>query len=190
VQLGPEDKLAAAVFAVGLLEGFVRREDVVLWADSRIESTDAPPEWLLDLSLSHNFHILDLVGLLNRVSEGVDPVSTCRAVYALLPEVGAYTFDRAASFAARLYGITYVCFKGDWSHELLSTADQLADEFELLRGGYVRATEGEVVAALQRFVREHRNMDIVRLLHPVRWSDAEEVPAPTPEAAPRDPRER
>src|SRR5689334_14304447 len=93
----PEEKLAASVFALGLRHGFVRREDVVRWADRRIEWSDTPPEWLIDLSLSPNLHWVDLVSRLNQVAEGVDRVATCKAVYALLPDADGLSFDEAAA---------------------------------------------------------------------------------------------
>src|SRR6185503_8046748 len=170
----PEDKLAASVFALGLRHGFIRREDVVRWADGRIEASGTPPVWLIDLSLSQTQHLLDVIGLLDRVAAGVDSVLTCKAVYALLPDVSGSPFDRAERFAARVYVITAECLKWDWSQELMSTTDKLADDFDFLRDGYLDATEGEVIGAVQQFVLLHRDEAIVRLLHPVTWSDARE----------------
>ena len=142
------------------------------------------PVWLIDLSLSQTLHLLDVIGLLDRVAAGVDPVLTCKAVYALLPDVSGYTFDQAAAFAARVYEITAECLKWDWSQELMSTTDKLADDFDFLRDGYLDATEGEVIGAVQQFVQRHRDEAIVRLLHPVTWSDAREsgTVRPTPDA--------
>jgi hypothetical protein len=163
----PQEKLAASVFSLGLRHGFVRREDVVRWADRRVEISDTPEEWLIDLSLSPTFHAEDLVSLLDRIADGVDRVATCNAVYALLPDAGGLSFDEAAAYAARVYRITYDCLGGDWSYELLGVTDQIADDFDFL---YLRATEDDVVGALRQFVESHRDEQIVRLLDPVRWS--------------------
>ena len=171
----PDESLAASVFALGLRLGFVRRDDVVRWADLRIESSPGtPPDWLIDLSLSPRLHLEDLIHLLQRLARGADPAATCRAVYALLPDVAGHTFDQSAAFAARLYQITYECLDGDWSQPLLSAADNLADNFDFLRDGDLDATELELIAAVRRFVDDHRDERIVRLLDPVRWSE----PAP------------
>lgn len=164
------DKLAASVFALGLTHGFVRREDVVRWADRRILEIDHAPEWLIDLSLSRDRHFMDLIGDLKRLADGVDPVTTCEAVYALLPDVSSYTFDEAETFAGRLYRITYQCLNGDRSKKFLSATDSLADHFEFLREGDLATTEQAVIGAVRQFVEDHRNDSIVRLLHPVRWS--------------------
>lgn len=172
MQPTPQEKLAASVFALGIVQGFVRREDVVRWADRRIAETDSPSAWLIDLSLSQHQHVLDLLGNLRRLAAGVDPVATCKAIYALLPDVNGYTFDQAEAFAARVYQLTFECLNGDWSQQLLSTTDDLADNFEFLRKGYscVNATEGELIADVQQFIEDHRDEAIVRVLYPVRWS--------------------
>jgi hypothetical protein len=164
-----EEKLAASVFALGLRHGFVRREDVVRWADRRIEGSDTPAAWLIELSMSQDRHWLDVVSVLNRVAEGVDRAATCRAVYALLPDAGGLSFNEAAAYAACVYRITAECLDWDWAHELLRATDRIADDFDLF--AYLRATETEVVGALLQFVDDDRDEQIVRLLDPVRWSE-------------------
>jgi len=176
------DKLAASVFALGLSLGFVLREDIVRWADRRIGELDVAPEWLIELCMSKPKHFLDLISDLNRIGEGVDPVATCGATFALLPEVDDYTFDQTAAFAKRIYKITYQCLKGDWSKPLLKTTDGLADDFEFLREGYLAATEQSVIGAVKEFVRHHRSDEIIGLLDPVKWvggkdESTEQVPA-------------
>ena len=170
----PDDKLAASVFALGLSAGFVRREDVVRWADRRIAEGDVPPPWLIDLSLSEGQHLLDVVGDLKRLAEDAGPVVTCEAAYALLPDVAGYSFARAAALAKRVYRITYERLGGDWSQPLLATTDRLADDFDFLRDGYLNSTEQAVVGAFQQFVEDHRVERLVRLLLPVRWATEDE----------------
>jgi hypothetical protein len=173
------DRLAASVFALGLAHGFVRREDVIGWADRRITKTDSPPpEWLIDLSLSRDRHRLDLIGDLKRLAEGVDPAATCNATYALLPDEDGFSFDEAAALAARLYRITHDCLTGDWSNPLLHVTDALADDFDFLRDGYLAATEEQVVGAVRKFVRDHRDDAVARLLHPATWMPTPKVVSP------------
>ncbi len=179
VEPKPDDKLVAAVAARGLSLGAVRREDVVRWADRRIAEIDVPPAWLVDLSLSQDRHRLDLIGDLNRLGDGVDPVAVCRAIYALLPDVGGRSFDRVARVAKQVYRTTYECLGGDWSQPLLSVTDNLADAFDFLRDGYLNSTEQAVAGAVERFAEEHRNGAIVGLLRPIAWSwEPERRPEP------------
>ena len=168
-----DDKLAASVFAVGIERGFVRRRDVVGWADRRIEEVDVPGQWLIDLSLSRHAHVLDLIGTLRRVAAGVDPVATCKAVYALLPENDSYTFDQAKAVADWIYDFTFECLNGDWSQELLTVTDDLADNFDFLREGYIKGSEADLIADVREFIRDHRDQAVRRLLHPVQWSPGE-----------------
>ncbi len=174
MQSTPDDKLAASVFAVGLSLGFLRREDIIRWADRRISQVDIPDTWLIDLSLARDRDWLEVTDDLRHLASDVDPVATCTAVYALLPDISGYTFDQAADFARRLYEITHHSLNGDWENELLPISDNLMENFELVRAKYVKTTEHEVIAAVQQFVAEHRSAEIVRMLDPVRWSVAQE----------------
>ena len=165
----PEDKLVASVFALGLRLGSVPREDVVRWADGRIEEIEQPPAWLIDLSLSESRHIMDLISDLRRVASGVAPVDTLKTVYALLPEPKEWTFEKAEEFAGRLYRLTHECLSGDWSHELVRTTDRLADEFEFQREGYLSVSRDSLIGAVRRFLNQNRDEESVRLLRPIRW---------------------
>lgn len=165
-----EDKVAASVLALGLLHGFVQREDVVRWADERIAATDSPPLWLIDLSLSQNRHILDVIALLKPITEGVDAMTTCRTVYALLPNLSGCTFGEASLWAKLVYRITRDCFKDDWSVELLPMADSVAETFDLVRDGYSTLNGQQATEQLVGFVAEHRAEAFVRALQPVVWS--------------------
>jgi hypothetical protein len=157
----PQDKLAASVFSVGLVHGLTSREEVVNWADRRIESTDTPPQWLIDLSLSQNLHLLDIVGLLERVAEGVDPVTTCRAVYALFPDAAGLSLDEATSLSSQLYQVTLHTLDGDWN-DLMSEVTHIDDSFSLLP--YIDLTERGAVLQLHEFIERHRNPDVVGFL--------------------------
>ena len=170
MQPTPQEKLAASVFAAGLLHGFVRHEDVVRWADRRIEAADVPPPWLIDLSLSQRLHVLDVSGILKSVAAGTDPVATCEAIYALVPIMGR-TFVDAEKMAARLYRTTRDCLEADWNRPLLSQVDHISDTFQLVRDGYTDLTEHDAIRRLHEFVGKHHNPELLRLLDPVAWSD-------------------
>ena len=167
----PDDRLAASVFAAGLNLGFVRREDVVRWADRRIDELPTPPGWLIDLSLSRNLDLTDLVSMLRRVGAGADPVETCKAVYALFPDVRDLSFDRAAERAGLLYRITAECLAWDWDCPLLAEADHVDDMFGFVRDGYVDLGREGAVAQFQEFLDRHRGPGSAGLLHPVAWSE-------------------
>jgi hypothetical protein len=170
MHVSPDDRFATSVLAAGLLLGLFHREDVVRWADRRIESSDIPPGWLIDLSLSQNLHDLDLIALLRRVGAGADPVATCRALYAFCPGARGLSFDAAAKLAERLYHITYDCLDGDWTRPLLAEADQVADTFDFVREGYVDLSRDDAVRQLDEFIERHRDEDLVKRLAPVAWS--------------------
>jgi hypothetical protein len=165
----PDDRLATSVFAVGLSLGFVRREDVVRWADRRIEELNIPPVWLIDLSLSLNLHLSDLTSLLQRVGHGADPAGTVEAILALLPPVAASTVEEAERIASRLYDIAYECFNGEWDYPLLAEADRVLDAFEFDWRGYPRSSAEEAVKQLHAFIERHRNRELVKRLWPVTW---------------------
>ena len=168
--ISPDDRLAASVFAAGLLLNFVRREDVVRWADRRIEALPTAPAWLMDLSLSQDTHPADLVSLLRRVGAGVDPVATCEAILALYPEVEAPSFDGAAKLAEGLYRLVSECLGWDWKYPLRAEVDDVTDSFDFARDGYLDASPDEAVEQFRRFIERHRDDRIVKLLHPVVWS--------------------
>ena len=165
----PEDKLVASVFALGLRLGSVRREDVVRWADSRIEEIEQSPVWLIDLSLSESRHIMDIISDLRRIASGVAPVDTLKAVYALLPEPKEWTFENAEELAGRLYRLTHECLHEDWSHELVRITDRLALDFEFQREGYLSVSRDSLIGAVRRFLNLYLDEQRVRLLPPIRW---------------------
>lgn len=151
------DKLCASVFAHGLWLRFVRSEDVVRWAERRIEEVDLAPEWLIDLSLMQETNVFYVIGQLKRIANDTDRVLICKAIYSLLPDIGGYSFKQAEAFAEMLYQITCDCVMADWSHELLKTSNWLAESFWMLREGYVAGTERELIDDVKRFVEVYRD---------------------------------
>ena len=171
-----DDALAVSVFALALDHGFVRREDVVRWADRRIAETDIPPAWLIDLSLSQDRHLSDLISELSEVGTDVSAEAVLRAVLALVPGVRAMSFDEAETLAKRLYGIARHRID-DWGSKLLGEADAIDDEFALVRSGY--CSRQAAVERLADFVADNRDERAPEVLRPVVWSP----PLPTGAAA-------
>ena len=167
--LTSDDALAASAFALGLTFGFVRRTDVVLWADRRIGELEQPSAWLIDLSLSQEWYIADLISHLKQAAEAVKPVDICSAVYAIAPHAGGLSFDQAESLAKLLYRITRECLGGDWSYPLLAQTDEIADSFAFVRDGYSSLTTEQATEQLAEFIEKHRIESTTRALLPVVW---------------------
>ena len=173
MDVSPDDRLAASVFETGLMLGVIKRQDVVRWADRRLESMQSPPDWLIDLSLSQNLHVLDVISLLKRVSAGADRLDTCKALLALFPPLQPRTFDKAEKVAKQLYRITHECLHGDWQLPLLAESDNVADTFDFIRDRYVNLHPDEAVKQLLDFIDRHRDEAVVELLRPVKWSETQ-----------------
>src|SRR5438046_1318671 len=90
------DPLLTGVMAAGLRLGVAGdREDVVRWADCQIGQRDDVPAWLIDLSMSHDKHNLDIIGILNRVAGDADCLAVCRGLYSLIPVLPVdYSYDQ------------------------------------------------------------------------------------------------
>jgi hypothetical protein len=160
----PPVPLVAAVLAAGVWFGLVEREDVIAWADHLIEKTDQPPLWMIDLSLSHDLHVVDVVRLLNEVGTGVVPIDICRGLYGFLPSPEGYSFEQAEALAKRLYQIARHCFDADWRQQLLCDADQLDDTFLLVRDATFSVTTNEVVWQVWEFLDVNRNAAVKRFI--------------------------
>jgi hypothetical protein len=142
---------------------------VIGWADRQIESLDLPPAWLIDLAMSHQFDVLDVIALLKPVADGAVPAETLTAAFALLPKVEFNDIDAAEKFAKRLYSIAYDCLHGDWTQEVLVDLDQLSDGFDIYWGRSGSVTEQELMREVSAFVARHRQDAPAELLHPVTW---------------------
>ena len=165
----PSDPLAASVFALGSSLDFVRREDVVRWADRQIQEMDQPPIWLIELSLSQNQHILDFITALKQIGADVEPETTCKAIYALLPDVSGFTFDQAEAMAKLVYRITRECLNGDWACPLLGETDEIADTFSHVRDGFTTLNEHDAIQQFKDFANRFRSEEVAKLLSPVEF---------------------
>lgn len=165
LEIPNEDELAASIFALGLSLGFVRREDVVRWADRRIEEIDQPPLWLIDLSLSQEILLMDVISNLKEAGKGADPKAVFKITFGSLPNVRDLSFDQAESLASRVYYITR-----NWTGQeipLIDEASRIDDTFCLARAGIL--SQQQALQQLTTFFDEHRDEGVARLLQPVMW---------------------
>jgi hypothetical protein len=168
-----DDTTIAGVFEVGLFCGVLRREDLIQWADAEIEQRAEPAEWLLDLSLSGNAHILDVVGLLRRASAPANSLAICRVLFALLPDVEGASPDKMAVLAHRIYRVTYWHLGPDWTNPLLREADKLHEDFNLALYALIGYSLEDACRQLRDFVRRFKDVETARRLWPVRWHSEE-----------------
>ena len=97
------DATSTAILAAGLRLGVLDPAAVIAWADNQIARRPDPPPWLIDLSLSQDWHIADVISLLKTIAANTDGKTTFLGVCSLLPDVTHYTFEQCESLAARLY---------------------------------------------------------------------------------------
>lgn len=152
-----EVNLVASVLSTGIWLGVVERKYVIAWADYLIEHTDIPPIWMIDLSVSHDYHVLDVMTLLAGIKLGADGAETCRAIYGFIDSPPVETFGDAERFAKRLYELARACVNGDWNCRLLIEADQLSDTFLFIRDGSVNWPEQQAVEQVRTFLTENRD---------------------------------
>jgi hypothetical protein len=108
--------------------------DVIAWADSLIVQMDAPPDVLLELSMTAPDKTADIVSCLNRLKSGSDFWPAFRST---LPSIREYLVlhpERAESVAHRLY---HACCWFSYSDvpEDLHFVYQFDDAFELASDG-------------------------------------------------------
>lgn len=160
----PPGALVAAVLAAASWFCLVEREDVIAWADRCIERTQHPPDWMIELSLSHERHVVDVLRLLNEVGTGVNPADICRGLYAFLPNPAGYSLDDAEGLARQIYRIAQHCFNHDWTNKLLCEADSLEDTFVLVRDGTIAMATAALVEKVGEFLKVNRDARVRDLL--------------------------
>ena len=166
----PSDQVMTSLLAFGLLRGLVSRTDVVEWADRIIARRDQPPAWLLDLSMSAQLHLLDVVSLLNNAGAEIDPVQLCRGILSLLPDMSEDNFAELERRAEAIYLLVFDAVQGNWSYPILSEADGVRDNFEWKREGYIQMSEGQVIDQVHSFIERYRDSEVRRALAPVLFS--------------------
>src|SRR5688572_6599735 len=164
------DATSAAILSAGLRLGVVDPAGVIAWADSQIaRRPDPPPPWLIDLSLSRDWHIADVISLLNTIAGDTDGKATFLGVCSLLPNITHYTFEQCKSLAAKLYQTAYFCLSGDWSDGLLAQADEAADMFEWYLDGELDMAREEILHRFHQFVASLRDKAVAQHLQPIRF---------------------
>jgi hypothetical protein len=164
VSEGPSRSLIAATLKKCDMMGLIDRTDIICWADSCIEAIDVPPTWLIELSLSHEMHIVDVAKLLDNFGADVDAERVCRCIYAFIAEPVDETYAGLARFAGRLYDVTRGCLGPDWTQELLCEADQLHDNVILSQDRTYHSTERELASQSRQFLRINRDCSVRELL--------------------------
>jgi hypothetical protein len=166
-----EDSHIASVFSLGIRSGFAARSQIVQWADREISARSEPPLWILDLAMSEQSHVLDVISLLKNAGGGnhADPIETIRVAYALLPDTLSFDYQASAYLAGQIYRVTCDALGADWSQPMVSDACWLADEFQLVEEGYSTLAKGDLMNKVDELVRRYRSPDVVRRLEPVRW---------------------
>ena len=155
----------AAVLEFGIQHGLIGRAQVIAWADWLIEREEAaPPDWMINLSLSHNLHVLDIVSILRKLAGETDRVAVCRAIYAFIEPPAASTFDEAEAFARYVYDITRDCVGADWTYPLLCEADQIHDDFALIRDGYLKTPRWKAIKDVGQFLENNCDGQVKALL--------------------------
>jgi hypothetical protein len=164
----PAESQVAAVLAAGILLNLIDQNAAVAWADHLIEKTDAPPPWMIDLSLSQNLYYHEVIKMLAERSTGADPVQTCRSLFGFIPTRDSYTFEQAKMLARELYRIALHCLNSDWSYPLLCRADEIDDTFSLMHEGYYLATRDMAVGRTLDFLDTNRDLEIRRFIDMLR----------------------
>ena len=136
-QLTDEDRLALAELSVALRLSLAERSEVVRWADARIQaSPEAPPDWLVELSLSNQLRILDLTGLLRRLASDVPVESICRRALNRLRRDLTTSYEDIAMLAHQIYRVVGDVMQWDFRNPLMSDATWMDDMFGLVDDGY------------------------------------------------------
>jgi len=111
----------ADYFAIGLLLDICLIVEVIAWVDRIIESSDRPPEWMIEVSTSANKHPLDIIRLLGFVQGLTDWEVSLRLIIAKLGKVYPNVlFERKLSVHSkywRLFSNLYFLIQ---EHESLS----------------------------------------------------------------------
>jgi hypothetical protein len=168
VSEGPSQSLIAATLKKCAMMGLIDRTDIIRWADSWIEAIDVPPTWLIDLSLSHDMHAVDVAKLLDNIGPDVDAESVCRCVYAFIAEPVDETYAGLARFAGRLYDVTTDCLGNDWMEELPREAGQLHENMILSQDRTYHFSERELASQARRFLRINRDCSVRDLIMSLR----------------------
>jgi hypothetical protein len=176
----PPEPLVAGVLSAGILLSVIDREDAVVWADHLIEMSEQPPNWLIDLSLSQNLHVVDVMKLLDQIGKGADPAEVCRNLYGFLPSPEGYSLDQAEALARQAYRIAFHCFDADWSHRLLCEADHIDETFLLVRDGTFTLPKTRVIEELWDFLDVNRKFVVRKFLAGLRRHRPDDHPTSTP----------
>ncbi|MED1014283.1 hypothetical protein P4T54_25910 [Bacillus mycoides] len=79
-------KIIAEVFRIGLQIGLFSKNDVIEWADHTIETLDSPSNEIIEVSLSSNDKLVDIVSKLKNIKGTYDKKLPVKIILGLLWE--------------------------------------------------------------------------------------------------------
>ncbi len=97
----------ADYFSMGLLLGLFTQAEVVCWADSLIEGSDRPEEWIIELSTSENRHPLDVIHLLDAVPGARNLDVSFKLLVAKLATLYPTILPKHSQLLGKLYQLTH-----------------------------------------------------------------------------------
>lgn len=162
-----DDHLIAAILAVGLRFGVLRKRDLISWADQEIEQRSEVPAWLIDLSLSNSKDLpsVDIVKVLEDVSRTAIAEAVCIGIYSLIPDIADRNYEQCHIVARLLYHITRTVLRNDFSSPLLLEMVTIDEVFDGWQCG--SSTHEELMTLLRDFVELKRDKTICSRLKPI-----------------------
>ncbi|MGF9814389.1 hypothetical protein [Bacillus toyonensis] len=106
-------KIIAEVFRIGLQIGLFSKTEVIEWADHRIETLDSPSNEIIEVSLSSNDKLVDIVSKLKNIKGTYDKKLPVKIILGLLWEKFMINEDnvlRIQPFISNL--VHYNCCEG------------------------------------------------------------------------------
>jgi hypothetical protein len=79
-------KITAEVFRIGLQIGLFSKTEVIKWADHTIETLDSPSNEIIEVSLSSNDKLVDIVSKLKNIKGTYDKKLPVKIILGLLWE--------------------------------------------------------------------------------------------------------
>lgn len=122
-------KQKADALGMALETGAISRSDVVAWADSLIETTEQPLEWMIELSLSANKHYLDVVHMLREVPGEIDDDLSFKLFLDILSEKKPSISVKDKNFVRGLFSLVLLPLSEDFKN-LIYQIDMDLDVFE------------------------------------------------------------
>lgn len=144
------------VFRICLVNTILDKQQVIVWADKRIEQEAEPTYFLIELSLCGRSNVNDMVSILNNCVGENKPQVAGRAVLGYLYQ--GYITNRL-SLQKVVRTIYWLALHGDFMQEEQSFMYGLDDEYELAAEG-VHGTIAEVESQTLRFLIQYKDFHL------------------------------